>query len=55
MTGPEAKAVRKSLKMSQIDFAEALGVSKRTVENWDQGRRDPDEDNERKIRALKKE
>ncbi len=27
--------------LSQADFAEALGVSKRTIENWEQGKAEP--------------
>jgi putative transcriptional regulator len=27
--------------LSQADFADALGVSKRTLENWEQGRAEP--------------
>ena len=27
--------------LSQADFAEALGVSKRTLENWEQGKAEP--------------
>lgn len=38
---PEAKAIRDRLGVSQENFAILLGVSKRTVENWEQGRRYP--------------
>jgi putative transcriptional regulator len=37
---PAAKA-RISVGLSQAKFAELLGVSKRTLEQWEQGRRDP--------------
>ncbi len=39
--GPEVKAIRDRLGVSQDKFAMILGVSKRTVENWEQGRRHP--------------
>ena len=38
---PEVKAIRERLGVSQDKFAAILGVSKRTVENWEQGRRHP--------------
>ena len=38
---PEVKAIRDRLGVSQEKFASLLGVSKRTVENWEQGRRHP--------------
>jgi len=38
---PEVKAIRERLGVSQGRFAIILGVSKRTVENWEQGRRHP--------------
>ncbi|MEW8537843.1 MAG: helix-turn-helix domain-containing protein [Candidatus Thiodiazotropha endolucinida] len=38
---PEVKAIRESMGFSQARFARTFGVSKRTVENWEQGRRCP--------------
>jgi len=38
---PEVKTIRENLGVSQDKFAMILGVSKRTVENWEQGRRHP--------------
>ncbi|WP_101757296.1 NadS family protein [Oceanicoccus sp. KOV_DT_Chl] len=38
---PEVKVIRERLGVSQDKFAMILGVSKRTVENWEQGRRHP--------------
>lgn len=32
---------RASMGMSQLDFAELLGVSPRTLQEWEQGRREP--------------
>lgn len=34
-------SARSSSGLSQADFANALGVSKRTLENWEQGRAEP--------------
>ncbi len=60
---PEVKLIREKLGLSQTRFAVLIGVSKRTLENWEQGRRHPtgpakallrilDADPERAIRAL---
>lgn len=40
---PTSQVVRVRLKsgLSQAEFAAALGVSKRTLEQWEQGRREP--------------
>jgi|TARA_R110000744_G_scaffold360961_1_gene468580 putative transcriptional regulator len=37
----EVKAIRAKTGLSQNHFANVLGVSKRTLENWEQGRRQP--------------
>ena len=39
---PEIKAVRESLNVSQRQFALMIGVSVRTLQNWEQGRRRPE-------------
>lgn len=38
---PEVKAIRAKTGLSQSRFANVVGVSKRTLENWEQGRRHP--------------
>lgn len=38
---PEVKAIREQTGLSQNHFARLIGVSKRTLENWEQGRRSP--------------
>ena len=38
---PEVKAIRNKTGLSQSRFATLVGVSKRTLENWEQGRRTP--------------
>lgn len=37
----EVKAIREKVGLSQGKFALLIGVSKRTLENWEQGRRQP--------------
>ncbi|MDG5813449.1 NadS family protein [Chitinispirillales bacterium ANBcel5] len=39
---PNIKAIRKRLNVSQSEFALMIGVSKSTLQNWEQGRREPD-------------
>lgn len=36
-----AKTIRKKLNLSQSAFASLMGVSPRTVQDWEQGRRKP--------------
>ena len=60
---PEVKLIREKVGLSQNRFAMLIGVSKRTLENWEQGRRHPtgpaktllrilDADPEHAVRAL---
>ena len=39
---PDVKQVRVSFQLSQIEFAKLLGISVKTLRNWEQGRRRPD-------------
>lgn len=39
---PEIKGVREKLNVSQNEFAMMIGVSVRTLQNWEQGRRTPE-------------
>lgn len=38
---PDVKAIREHLGLSQSEMATFMQVSKRTLENWEQGRRGP--------------
>ena len=38
---PRVKEIREQTGLSQVRFAAMIGVSKRTLENWEQGRRHP--------------
>lgn len=38
---PDVKAIRSRLGVSQAEFATMLGISVRTLENWEQGHRTP--------------
>lgn len=35
------KLIRKKLRLSQVAFASLMGVSPRTIQDWEQGRRHP--------------
>jgi putative transcriptional regulator len=38
----DVKAIRKRVKMSQTEFARAYHISKRALQEWEQGGRQPD-------------
>ena len=38
----DVKAIRKRVKMSQSEFSCAYGISKRALQEWEQGGRQPD-------------
>jgi putative transcriptional regulator len=39
---PDVKAIRERLGLTQSSFAALMGVSSRTLQNWEQGRREPE-------------
>ena len=41
MEKPDVKSIRSKLEVSQSEFATMLGISVRTLENWEQRRRTP--------------
>ena len=38
---PDVAAIRQEYDLSQAKFAALLGISVRTLQNWEQGRREP--------------
>ncbi len=38
----DVKAIRKRVKMSQAEFSRTYGISKRALQEWEQGGRQPD-------------
>jgi putative transcriptional regulator len=38
---PDVKQIRDRYKLSQTEFAALLGISVKTLQNWEQGRRTP--------------
>ncbi|HEV2949996.1 MAG TPA: helix-turn-helix domain-containing protein [Gemmataceae bacterium] len=39
---PDVRAIRRRLDQSQTEFARMIGVSVATLQNWEQGRRQPE-------------
>lgn len=42
LRSPDARQVREKLGLSQRDFAALIGISARTLQNWEQGHRQPE-------------
>jgi len=42
LQSPDARTVRDKLGLSQIQFATLIGISPRTLQNWEQGHRRPE-------------
>jgi len=40
-SGPDVKRIRERMGVSQGDLASMIGVSRATLQNWEQGRRTP--------------
>jgi putative transcriptional regulator len=38
---PNPRAIRERMRLNRYEFSLLLGVSERTLENWEQGRRHP--------------
>ena len=41
-SGADVAALRKFIRLTQADFARAMGISVHTLRNWEQGRRMPE-------------
>lgn len=51
---PDPREIRARLGMTQDQFADALGISVKTLRNWEQGRRDPSGPAMRLLRIAEK-
>ncbi len=38
---PDVKSIREGYKLTQVEFAQLIGISLKTLQNWEQGRRAP--------------
>jgi putative transcriptional regulator len=52
---PDPKAIRERLGLSQSRFASIIGVSVRTLQNWEQGRRQPEGPAKALLRVVDRE
>ena len=52
---PDPKAIRERLGLSQSRFAAIIGVSIRTLQNWEQGRREPEGPAKALLRVVDKQ
>lgn len=55
LTAPDVKAIREHFGMSQSQMATFLDVSPRTLQNWEQGRRQPTGAPQTLLRVMEKE
>jgi len=51
----DIKRIRGRLDVSQAQFALMIGVSKATLQNWEQGRREPDGPAKALLRVVEKQ
>jgi putative transcriptional regulator len=51
----DVKAIRKRVKMSQAEFSRAYGISKRALQEWEQGGRQPDSAERAYLNVIAKE
>jgi putative transcriptional regulator len=49
---PRAYVVRRALRMTQEEFAEAYGIPVGTLRDWEQGRTEPDQANRAYLRVI---
>ncbi|MCB1234492.1 MAG: helix-turn-helix domain-containing protein [Verrucomicrobiae bacterium] len=51
----DVKALRKRIGLSQGEFSRMIGVSIKTLQNWEQGRREPEGPAKALLRVVEKE
>jgi putative transcriptional regulator len=51
----DVKAMRGRMKLTQDEFAQTFGLPKRTVQDWEQGRRIPDGAAQVLLKVIEKE
>jgi putative transcriptional regulator len=55
LTTVDVKALRERLGLTQNEFSGMIGVSIKTVQNWEQGRREPEGPAKALLRVVEKE
>lgn len=51
----DVKALRERLGLTQAEFSRMIGVSIKTLQNWEQGRREPEGPAKALLRVVEKE
>ncbi len=51
---PDVKAIREGLKLSQAEFSHRFRLSLKTVQDWEQGRFEPDQASRTLLRLIEK-
>lgn len=55
LTTVDVKALRERLGLTQNEFSGMIGVSVKTLQNWEQGRREPEGPAKALLRVVEKE
>jgi putative transcriptional regulator len=55
LTSVDVKALRERLGLTQNEFSGMIGVSIKTLQNWEQGRREPEGPAKALLRVVEKE
>jgi putative transcriptional regulator len=55
VSAPGVKEIRERLGLTQSSFASLMGVSSRTLQNWEQGRRQPEGPAKALLRVVDRE
>jgi putative transcriptional regulator len=55
LTTIDVKALRERLDLTQAEFSRMIGVSIKTLQNWEQGRREPEGSAKALLRVVEKE
>ena len=55
MTTIDVKGMRERLNLTQAEFSAMIGVSIKTLQNWEQGRREPEGPAKALLRVVEKE
>src|SRR6266498_3674205 len=51
---PDVRAIRAKIKVTQEEFASRFGLSLRTVQDWEQGRFEPDQASRTLLRLIER-
>ena len=55
LTSIDVKALRERIGLTQAEFSTMIGVSIKTLQNWEQGRREPEGPAKALLRVVEKE